>query len=133
MESYLVNATIFLARTSLACDHVIVRHMHLLQAIRNYVYQMGRLYTHLKAYRPAYFAYKFSLVSTISSLAGGYITPHFLLPQQLAEIVEDLADDEMTRGTKLSPAIRPGFEAIYYKIQLVTLIARRISVFWAYQ
>ena len=49
MEFYLVNATLFLARTSLACDHVIVRHMHLLQAITIYVYHMGTLYTHLKA------------------------------------------------------------------------------------
>ena len=81
MEFYLVNATLFLARTSLACDHVIVRHMHLLQAIRNYVYQMGTLYTHLKAYRAAFFAYKISLFSTISSLARGYMTPQFLLPQ----------------------------------------------------
>ena len=54
MEFYLVNATLFLARTSLACDHVIVRHMHLLQPIRHYVYQMGTLYTHLKAYRAAF-------------------------------------------------------------------------------
>ena len=65
MEFYLVNATLFLARTSLACDHVIVRHMHLLQAIRNYVYQMGTLYTQLKAYRAAIFAYKISFFSTI--------------------------------------------------------------------
>ena len=43
MEHYLNNATLFLARTSLECDHVIVRHMTLLQAIRIYVYQMGNL------------------------------------------------------------------------------------------
>ena len=69
--------------------------------------------------------------STISSLVGGNSTPHFLLPQQIAEIVNELADDELTRGTKLSPAIRPGFVAIYYEIQLVlevTLIPRGISV-----
>ena len=131
MEFYLVNATLFSARTSLECDHVIVRHMHLLQAIRSYVYPMGTLYTHLKACRAAFSAYKISLFSTISSLAAGYITPQFLLPQQIAEIVKELADDEVTRGTKLSPAIRPGFEAIYYEIQLVlevTLIPRGISV-----
>ena len=132
MEFYLVNATLFLAHTSLACDHVIVQHMHLLQAIRKYAYQMGTLYTHSKAYRAAFFVYKISLFSTTSSLAGGYITPQFLLPQQIAEIVKDLADDKLTRGTKLSPAIRPGFEAIYYEIQLVlevTLIPRGTSVF----
>ena len=120
MEFYLVNATLFLTRTSPACDHVIVRHMHLLQAIRNYVYQMGTLYTHLKAYRAAFFAHKtLPNFSTIWSLAGGYITPQFLLPQQIAETVKELADDEVTRGTKLSPAIRSGFEAIYYEIQIV--------------
>ena len=131
MEFYLVNATLFLARTSLACGHVIVRHMHFLQAIRKYVHQMGTLYSQLKAYRAAFFAYKTSLFSIISLLVGGYIKPQFLLPQQFAEIVKDLADDEVTRGTKLSPAIRSGFEAIYYEIQLVrevTLIPRGISV-----
>ena len=131
MEFYLVNATLSLARTSLACDHVIVRHMHLLQAMRNYVYQMGTLYTHLKAYSAAFFAYKISLFSTISSLAGGYIMPQFLLPQQIAESVKKLADDEITRGTKLSPAIHPGFAAKYYEIQLVlevTLIPHGLVV-----
>ena len=53
MESYFVNATLFLTRSSLECDHVIVGRMHLLQAIRNYVYQIGTLYTHLRAYRAA--------------------------------------------------------------------------------
>ena len=42
-----------------------------------------------------------SLFSTISSLAGCYITPDFLLPHQNAEIVKELADDEVTRETQL--------------------------------
>ena len=49
----------------------------------------------------------------------------------MAQIVKDLAEDEVKRGTKLSPAIRPGFEAIYHEIQLVlevTLIPRGLSV-----
>ena len=133
MEFYLINATLFLARTSLECDNVSIRHM---QAIRFYVYQMRTLCTHLEAYGSAFFAYKISLFSTISSLAGGYITPQFLLPQQIAEIVKELADDEVTRGTKLSPAIRPSFGAIFYELQFVlevTLIPRGIFVIWAYQ
>ena len=131
MEFYLVNATLFLARTSFACDHVIARRMRLLQAIRNYLYQMGTLYTHLKAYREAFSAFKISVFSTISSLAGGNITPQLLLPHQIAEIVKKLAEGEITRGTKLSLAIRSGFQAIFYEIQLileVTLIPRSISV-----
>ena len=133
MEHYINNATLFLAhlaRTSRECDHVIVRHMTLLQAIRNYVYQMGNLNTHLKSYRAAFYAYKKSLFSTISSLAGGYITPQFLLPKQIAKTVRDMSDDEVLRGTKISSAIRPGFEAIYYEIQIVlevTLIPQGIS------
>ena len=51
------------------------------------------------------------LFSTTFSLARGYITPEFLLPKQIATIVRDMSDDELLRGTKLSPAIRPGFEA----------------------
>ena len=129
MEVYLINATLFLARTSLACDHVIVRHMHLVQAIRNYVYQTGTLYTHLKAYHAAFFAYKNSLFSTFWSLAGGYIMPQFLLHQQIAKIVKELADDEIFRETKLSPAISNSFEAIYYEIQLFLEITWHIRYF----
>ena len=131
IEYYLVNATRYLTGSSLECDKVIVRHIHLLQYIRNYIYQLGTLYTHLKSYRAAFYAYRISLFTTISSLASGYITPQFLLPKQVAEIVKELAEDEVLRGTKLSPAIRPGFEAIYYEIQLVlevTPIPRGISV-----
>ena len=54
-----------------------------------------------------------------------------MLPQQAAKIVKALADDEVSWATKLSPAFRPGFEPIYYEIQLVlevTLIPREISV-----
>ena len=51
----------------------------------------------------------------------------------MAQIVKDLADDEVKRGTKLSPVIRPDFEAIYYEIQVVlqiTLIPRGTSHTW---
>ena len=43
----------------------------------------------------------------------------FLLPQKLAKIVNKLADDEVTRGTKISTAKRHGFETKCYEIQLV--------------
>ena len=52
-------------------------------------------------------------------MAAGYVTPQFLLPDQLASIIKELANDEFLHGTKLSPAVRVGHEAIYYKIQLV--------------
>ena len=131
MEHYVANATSYLVSFIVKCDDMINRYIHLSQVLRNYVYQLGTLYTHLKSYRAAFYAFRISLFSTISSLAGGYITPQFLLPQQIAQIVTDLANDEVLRGTKLSPAIRPGYEAIYYEIQLVlevTLLPSGISV-----
>ena len=67
----------------------------------------------------------------ISSHANGQITPQFLLQQEIADIVRTLSEEEGYRGTKLTPAIQPGFAAVYYKIQLVlevTLILRGISV-----
>ena len=92
---------------------------------------MGTLYTHIKSYQAALYAHKINLFSTISSLARGQITPQFLLPQEIADIVRALSEEGTYRGTKLTPAIQPGFEAVYYEIQLVsevTLIPRGISV-----
>ena len=88
-------------------------------------------YTHVKSYRAAFYAYKIALFSTLSSLAAGFVTPQFLLPDQLASIVKELANDEILRGTKLSPGIGVGHEAIYYEIQLVlevTLLSGGLSV-----
>ena len=82
-------------------------------------------------FRAKFYAYKIELFSTLSSLADGYVTPHFLLPDQLASTVKQLANDKILRRTKLSPAIRVGHEAIYYEIQLVlevTLLSRGLSV-----
>ena len=101
------------------------------EEIRSYINHLDSLYTHVKSYRAAFYAYKIALFSTISSLAAGYVTPQFLLPAQLSQIVNELANDEILSGTKLSPAIRPGQEAIYYEIQLVlevSLLSRGISV-----
>ena len=89
------------------------------------------MYTHIKSYQAAFYAYKINLFSTISSLASGQITPQFLLPQKIADLVRSLSEEESYRSTKLTPAIQPGFEAVSYEIQLVlevTLIPRGISV-----
>ena len=113
------------------CNMHITQTMIFSQQIRDYITHLGTLYTHVKTYRAAFYAYKIALFSTISSLADGYVTPQFLLPDQLAIIVKELANDEITRGTKLSPAIRVGQEAIYYEIQLVlevSLLSKGISV-----
>ena len=92
---------------------------------------MGTLFTHKKSNQAAFYAYKLHLFLTISSLASGQITPQFLLPQEKADIVQTLSEEENYLGTKLTPAIHPCFQAVYYDIQLVlevTLIPRGISV-----
>ena len=98
------------------CNVHFTQKMIFMQHIRDYLDHLGTLYTHIKSYRAAFYAYKIGLFSTISSLAAGYVTPQFLLPSQLATIVSELASDEIFRGTKLSPAIRAGQKAIYYEI-----------------
>ena len=105
--------------------------MHFYQQLQEYISYLNSLYTHVKPYRAAFYAYKIALFSILLSLAAGYVTPQFLLPDQLASIVKELANDEILRGTKLSPAIRVGHEPIYYEIQLVlevTLLSSGISV-----
>ena len=58
MESYVVKATQFLAHSRLESDHVTVRHMHLLHAIKIYLYQLGTLNTNLKTNCASLFVYK---------------------------------------------------------------------------
>ena len=92
---------------------------------------MSTLYTQIKSYQASLCAYKINLFSTISSLTSGQKSPQLLLPQEVADIVRTLSEEESYRGTKLTPSIKPGFEAVYYAIQLVleaTLISRGISV-----
>ena len=99
------------------CYSHITRNVVIAQQFRDYIGQLDTLYTHVRSLRAAFYAFKISLFSTISFLAAGYVTlPQFLLPDQLASIVRELANDEILRGTKLSPAIRVGQEAIYYEI-----------------
>ena len=124
----IVEANLFLFGE---CRRTMAQHSMFLQEIRNFNTDLGSLYTHIKAFRAAFYAYKINLFSTISSLASGHITPQFLLPDDIAAIVRQLAEDEVRRSTKLSPAIQPGTEAIYYEIQMVleiTLIPSGISV-----
>ena len=106
-------------------------HLRFLQRIRNFVSYLGTLCTHIKSYQAAFYAYKINLFSTISSLASGKITPQFFVPNPIADIANELSNDEVRRGAELSPAIQPGYEAIYYEINVVlevTLIPRGISV-----
>ena len=113
------------------CQRRQAQHSLFLQEIRYAISHLGTLYTHIKSYQAAFYAYKINLFSKISSLASGQKTPQFFLPQEIADIVRTLSEEESYRGTKLTPAIQPGFEAVYYEIQLVlevTLIPHGISV-----
>ena len=105
-------------------------YRHFLQSSQLYLSQIGTLYTHFKTFRAAFYAYRNNFFSIISSLATGYITPQFLLPNQLATIVQELAAEEFRKGSKLTPAIPSGFEAIYYELQIVlevTMLPNGIS------
>ena len=98
-----------------------------LQGIRYVIFHLGTLYSHIKFYQATFYAYKITLLPTISSPASAKITPQFLLPQDIADIVRILSEEKNYLGTKLTP----GLEADYYEIQLVlevTLIPCGISV-----
>ena len=94
-------------------------HRHFLQSSQLYLSQIGTLYTHFKAFRAAFYAYRNNFFSIISSLATGHITPQFLLPTQLATIMQEMAAEEFRKGSKLKPATPSRFEAIYYELQIV--------------
>ena len=104
------------------------RHFH--QSSQLYLSQIGTLYTHFKAFRAAFYAYRNNFFSIISSsLATGYITPQFLLPTQLATIVQELAAEEFRKGSKLTPAMPSGLEAIYYELQIVLEVTMVPKIF----
>ena len=114
------------------CNAHLAQTLNFYQQLQEYISYLNALYTHVKSYRAAIYAYKEALFSTLSSLAAGYVTPQFLLPDELASIVKELANDEILRGTKLCPAIRVGHEAIFYEIQLVlevTLLSSGLRLF----
>ena len=121
---------IFSLGAALRCYQLEGAYRHFLQSSQLYLSQIGTLYTHLKAFRAAFYAYRNNFFSIISSLATGHITPQFLLPTQLATIVQELAAEEFRKGSKLTPAIPSGFEAIYYELQIVlevTMLPKGIS------
>ena len=97
------------------CRRVQMNHLQFLQAIRHFVSELGTLYTQIKSYQAAFYAYKINLFSTISSLAGDQVTLHFFVPKAIADILKDFCNAEVHRGTKLSPAIQPVYEAVYYE------------------
>ena len=105
-------------------------YRHFLQSPQLCLSQIGTLYTHFKAFRAAFYAYRNNFSSIISSFATGPITPQLLLPTQLARIVQELAAEEVRKGSKLTPALPSGFEAIYYELQIVldvTMLPKGIS------
>ena len=105
-------------------------YRHFLQSSQLYLSQIGTLYTHFKDFRAAFNAYRSNFFSIFSSLAKGHITSQFLLPTQLATIVQELAAEEFRKGSKLTLAVPSGFEAIYYELQIVievTMLPKGIS------
>ena len=75
------------------------------QSSQIYLFQIGTLYTHFKTFRAAFYAYRNNFFLITSSLATGHITPQFLLPTQLATIVQELAAEEFRKGSKLTPGV----------------------------
>ena len=112
------------------CYHFDSAYRHFLHFSQLYLPQIGILYTHFKAFRAAFYAYRNNFFSISSSPATGQITPEFLLPTQLATIVQELAAEEFRKVSKVTPAIASGFEAIYYELQIVlevTMLPKGIS------
>ena len=91
--------------------------------VENYILYLDLVYTHLEANWSAFFSYRTNLYSAVS--------PNFLTPNRLAEIVHELTIEEVHRRTKLTPAIQVGYEATYYENQIlleVFILASGISV-----
>ncbi len=85
----------------------------------NYATYLSAVFAHYKAFRASFYAYQTSLYSAIASLSSGFITPNILTPDQIRQVVDELTDEEVRRGTKLTPAIQVGYEATYYEVQVV--------------
>ena len=94
-------------------------HFRFLQQKRNFLLDLRTLYTHIKAYQAAFYAYNINLFSTISSLVSDQSAPQIFVPNAIADIVKGLSDDEIHFDTILSPSIQPWFEAIRYEINVV--------------
>ena len=91
------------------CRRLEIVHFRFLQEIRNFISDLVTLYTHIKSCQAESYAYKINFFSTISSLASDKITPLFLVPDAIGDIVKERCDGDVRRGTKLSPAIQPGY------------------------
>ena len=85
---------IYILDDTFRCYHFASAYRHFLQPSQMYLSQIGTLYTHFKAFRAAFYAYRNNFFPIISSLATGHITPQFLRPTQLAAIVQELAAAE---------------------------------------
>ena len=99
--------------------------------IHNNTSYLDLAYMHLKSYRASFVSYKTSMYSAVSSLSSGFVPPNFLTPDELAAIVENLSAEEICRGTKLTPAIQFGSEAIYYEVPIVlevTVLQEGLSI-----
>ena len=66
--------------------HLVDCNAHLAQTVNFYQQlqecnsYLNSLYTHVKSYLADFYAYRKALFSTLLSLAAGYVTPQFLLP-----------------------------------------------------
>ena len=127
--SYMLER-IYTLEDAFRCNQFESAYHHFLQSSQLCLSQIGTLYTHFKAFRAAFYAYRNNFFSIISSLATGHITPQFLLPAQLATFVQELAAEEFRKGSKPTPTIPSVFEAIYYEFQIVlevTMLPKGIS------
>ena len=79
---------IYTLEYAFGCSQSENAYRHFLQSSPLSLSQIGTLYTHFKAFCAAFYAYRDNFFSKISSLATGHITPRFLLPTQLATIVQ---------------------------------------------
>ena len=113
------------------CSDVEIAYRHFLQFSQLYLPQIGSLYTHFKVFRAAFYACRNNFFTIISSPATGHIASQFLLPTQLATIVQELAAEEFWKVSKFTPAIPSGFDAINYDLQIVlevTMLPKSFSV-----
>ena len=115
-------------------DHLVVHIKHfsnLVFEVEKYTSYLDLVYNHLEAYRSPSVSYKTNVYSAVPSLWPGYVTPNYLTPICPAQIVHELTMEDVYRGTKLTPAIQVGYEAMYYEVQMlfeVSILACGISV-----
>ena len=123
-----------LIRSSNFFDHFVVHTIQFSNfdfEIQKHTSYLDLAYTHVKTYRSAFVSYRTNLNSAVPLLSTGYVTPNFLTPSPLNEIVHELTKEEVHRGTKLTPAIQVDYERSYYEVQIVlevSILASGISV-----